>query len=75
VRNSVQMQRTSANTKCTHSQADFALCVKMALLKSGKSMKRLAQELGLSRNTVSLAVNRGLYAPTRERIAEHLKIQ
>ena len=68
------MQRTTDNPNRTQRQADFALRVKVALLKSGHSMTDLAAELGLSRNTVSLAVNRGLYEPTRRRIAQHLSI-
>lgn len=69
------MQRTSANRKCTQPQADFALRVKVALLERGLSMTDLAKELGLCRNTVSLAVNRGLYQPTRDRIAKHLSVR
>jgi DNA-binding NarL/FixJ family response regulator len=68
------MQRTTDNPKCTQRQADFALRVKVALLTGGLSMSDLARSLNLSRNTVSLAVNRGLYEPTRRRIAKHLKI-
>lgn len=59
----------------TRPQADFALRVKMALLKRGLSMTQLAVRLGVSRNTVSLAVNRGLYEPTRQRIAKELSIR
>lgn len=69
------MQRTTANTMRTRPQADFALRVKMALLKRGLSMTQLAVLLGVSRNTVSLAVNRGLYEPTRQRIAKELSIR
>lgn len=69
------MQRTTDNTMRTRPQADFALRVKMALLKRGLSMTQLAQRLGVSRNTVSLAVNRGLYEPTRQRIAKELSIR
>lgn len=46
----------------------------MALLQRGLSISDLARELSLSRNTVSLAVNRGLYAPTRERISQKLHL-
>lgn len=68
------MQRATANTKRTAPQGDFALRVKMALLQRGLSISDLARELSLSRNTVSLAVNRGLYAPTRERISQKLHL-
>lgn len=70
----VQMQRTSDNSTRTQPQADFALRVKMALLERGLSITDLARLLKLSRNTVSLAVNRGLYEPTRKRVAKHLSI-
>ena len=69
------MQRTTANTKRTAPQADFTLRVKVALLERGLSMSDLAHQLGLCRNTVSLAVNRGLYEPTRKRIAAKLQIR
>ncbi len=68
------MQRTTDNTKRTRAQEEFALRVKVALLKRGLSMSDLAHKLGVARNTVSLAVNRGLYAPTRRRIEQFLKI-
>ncbi len=68
------MQRALDNPNRTQRQAEFALRVKVALLKSETSLAELARDLGLSRNTVSLAVNRGLYKPTRERIAAHLSI-
>ena len=71
----MQMQRTSDNATRTQPQADFALSVKYALLKRGMSLTQLADSLGLARNTVSLAVNRGLFAPTRKRIAEILSIR
>ena len=69
------MQRTTANTKTVRRQGDFTLRVKTALLQRGLSVSDLARDLGLSRNTVSLAINRGLYEPTRDRIKNHLSIR
>lgn len=69
------MQRPIANTKCNHRQGEFALRVKVALLERGLSISQLADQLGLARNTVSLAINRGLYEPTRRRIAEKLALK
>lgn len=74
MRISVHMQRMTVNTNRTQAQGDFALRVKVALLHRGQSISDLARHLGVSRNTVSLAVNRGLYEPTRQRIAKELKI-
>lgn len=68
------MQRTTVNTNRTQAQEDFALRVKVALLHRGESLSDLARRLGLSRNTISLAVNRGLYEPTRRRIRQDLKL-
>lgn len=69
------MQRSTANTPRAIPQVDFALRVKTALLRKGLSVTDLATELGLARNTVSLAINRGLYAPTRQRIASYLSLK
>ncbi|MGJ8674034.1 helix-turn-helix domain-containing protein [Rubritalea sp.] len=69
------MQRANVITKCTQGQADFALRVKVALLKSDMNISELAAELGLSRNTVSLAINRGLYLPTQKKIKAFLNIK
>jgi plasmid maintenance system antidote protein VapI len=49
--------------------------VKTRLLELGLSVTDLAVQLGLNRNTVSLAINRGLFEPTRQRIAAHLSIR
>lgn len=38
------------------------------------SVTAIAKELGLNRNTVSLAINHQLFGPTRERIATRLGI-
>ncbi len=38
------------------------------------SVSAIARQLGVNRNTVSLAINRGLYEPTRIRVAELLNI-
>lgn len=62
----------NANTARKDPVEAFAVEVKIALIKKGWSMTTLARELGLKRNTVSLAVNRGLFLPTRCRIAAKL---
>ena len=38
------------------------------------SVSDLARELGLNRNTVSLAINRGLFEPTRRAVSARLGI-
>lgn len=68
------MQRATANTLKRPRQEEFTLRVKTALLRRDLSVSDLARQLGLSRNTVSLAINRGLYEPTRKRIAQHLSL-
>jgi len=68
------MHAMTANAKSESPQGDFALRVKTELLRRGLSQTDLARTLELSRNTVSLAINRGLHEPTRRRIAEFLSI-
>ncbi len=56
-------------------QGDFALSVKVALLKRRLTVTRLASELGLARNTVSIAINHPSMLPTvKTRVRKHLKI-
>jgi DNA-binding NarL/FixJ family response regulator len=64
----------TANTQSTPLQADFTLRAKLAMVKQGLSVSAIARDLGLNRNTVSLAINRGLFTPTRQRVAQHLGI-
>lgn len=64
-----------ANPPSKSRQDEFALSVKTALLHKNQTISDLARDLGLNRNTVSLAINRGLYAPTRDAIAKHLGIR
>lgn len=64
-----------ANTKAKRNQGDFTLRVKTRLLQLGMTVSDLAREEGLNRNTVSLAINRGLFEPTRQRIAARLGIK
>lgn len=71
---SVQMQRSTVTTKRTQTQEQFARSVKVALIQRGMSIVELAQELGLSRNTVSLAINSGIYKPTQNKISKFLKL-
>lgn len=65
----------TANTKRENAQDDFHLRVKKRLLDLGLSVTDVAKALGLNRNTVSGAINRGLFEPTRVRIAAHLSIK
>lgn len=44
------------------------------MVTQGTSVSRIARDLGLNRNTVSLAINHSLFGPTRERVAKHLGI-
>lgn len=71
----VQVMPAPANSKAKPSQADFRLRAHYRLMELGLSVTDLAEKLGLHRNTASLAINRGLYTPTRKRIAAFLKIQ
>ena len=64
-----------ANSTVSPKQADFARRVKIRLIQLGLSVNDLAAELGVNRNTASLAINRGLFEPTRLRIAAHLSIK
>lgn len=70
----VQVMPATADTKSHRTQADFSLRAKMRLLELNLSVSQLARDLGLNRNTVSLAINRGLFDPTRRAIATHLGI-
>ena len=54
------------------SKDDFALSVRIALLRRGQTLTELASMLGYARNTVSLAVNHGLFKEVRRRIMEEL---
>lgn len=45
------------------------------MLELGLSVTDLAAKLGVNRNTASQAINRGLFEPTRIRIAELLRIK
>lgn len=64
----------TANHKRPRTQADFSLRAKTRLLEINLSVSDLARELGLNRNTVSLAINRGLFEPTRRAVATRLGI-
>jgi len=63
-----------ANTPANPAQDQFTIQAKIAMVKLGLNVTALARELGLNRNTVSLAINHKLYVPTRERIAARLGI-
>jgi plasmid maintenance system antidote protein VapI len=63
-----------ANSQFKSPQANFTLRAKKRMLDLDLSVTALAKELGVNRNTVSLAINRGLYGPTLVRIAARLGI-
>jgi transposase-like protein len=46
----------------------------MRMLELNLSVSAIARELGLNRNTVSLAINHGLFEPTRRLVATRLGI-
>ena len=69
------MQRATDNTKDLSSPAEFSLRAKLAMIKRGLSVAEVARQLGVARNTASLAINSGIYIPTRIRIAELLNIK
>jgi transposase-like protein len=64
----------TANTQKNVPQAEFSLRAKTQMLRLQLNVTQVARALGLNRNTVSLAINRGLYEPTRQRIANFLNI-
>lgn len=56
-------------------QDEFALSVKVALLKQGLSVTDLARRLGYSRKTVSVAINHQTMLPrVKQRIAKELAL-
>lgn len=63
----------TANTVTTRRQGDFDLRVKTLLLECHLTVTALAKELGLARNTVSIAINHPTMLPTvKQRIRDHL---
>jgi hypothetical protein len=51
---------------------DFTLAVRIALLRRGETITQLATRLGYARNTVSMAINHGVFKPVRARIRADL---
>lgn len=49
-----------------------AIDAKVALAQQGKTIARLAREFHLARNTVSMAIHRGLFPRVRQLIATAL---
>ena len=65
----------TANTSPRHSQQDFALAAKTALLQRGLTVTALAAALGLARNTVSIAINHPTMLPrVKSRIRQRLHL-
>jgi hypothetical protein len=50
----------------------FATRVRIALLRRGETITQLASRLGYARNTVSMAINHGVFKPARARIRKDL---
>lgn len=66
---------STANTVRRKPQDDFALAAKTRLLQHSKTVTALAAELGLARNTVSIAINHPTMLPTvKRRIRTHLRL-
>jgi predicted transcriptional regulator len=55
-------------------QEKFAIRVKTALIREGKSITDLAKKLKLSRNGVSRAINHPVLPTVRRRIAKELAL-
>lgn len=53
---------------------DFATEVKIALLRRGDTLTHLALRLGYARNTLSLAINKGLFPRVQRQIREALDL-
>jgi plasmid maintenance system antidote protein VapI len=58
---------STANTFTTGRQEDFALQAKTRLLEHGLTVTALAAQLGLARNTVSIAINHPSMLPSVKR--------
>lgn len=56
-------------------QDNFRVDAKSRLTQLGMSITELATRLGVSRIAASQAINHGLHAPTRKRIAEFLSLK
>ena len=56
------------------SKEDFATAVRIALVHRRMTVTELAARLGYARNTVSLAINQGLFRDVRRRIQEELSL-
>ena len=65
----------TANSTSPQRQADFSQRVKIRLIELQLTVTDLAKKLGLHRNTVSLAIHKPIYEPTRKRIAAYLSIR
>lgn len=66
---------STCKPKQKNGQDKFALRVRIALLREGRTITELARSLGLSRNGVSRAINHADALPTvRQRIEEELAL-
>lgn len=65
----------NANPRTQRTQDAFYLAVKTELVRRQSTVTSLARQLGLARNTVSMAINHATILPTvRRKIARHLKL-
>jgi hypothetical protein len=77
------MTMTLASTSSATGSNDFAFQVRQTLLrnrhtpncKGPKTIRELARLLNYSRNSVSLAINHGLFVDLREEIKKELRIK
>lgn len=56
-------------------QDKFRSAAKKALIDRNLTVTALAGELGLARNTVSMAINHPVFPTVRRRITKHLKLE
>ena len=65
----------TANTVNRRPQDQFALQAKTRLLQLGLTVTQLADDMGLARNTVSIAINHPTMLPTvKRRIRKQLRL-
>lgn len=70
------MQCTVANPPSAKGQGKtLTVRIKTRLIERGETVTSVARKIGCARNTASLAINRGLFRQTLEKICQHLNLQ